>query len=132
MSSWSFSWRIRYGSYFRLCPRMIFFHELPIWFFFCLYQDFEKIQREEPLDLPPMPPQKRNWKGGLVAPFASNNMLVLHQCPGKTGDNGISQGQNSSYFVQVLHNEAPVSMPVRLYTFAIFCALSTDPFFFLV
>ncbi|KAM0927998.1 hypothetical protein ACQ4PT_002204 [Festuca glaucescens] len=73
--------------------------------------DFEKIQREEPLDLPPMPPQKRNWKGGLVAPFASNNMLVLYQCPGKTGDNGISQGQNSSYFVQVLHNEAPVSMP---------------------
>ncbi|XP_051205604.1 uncharacterized protein [Lolium perenne] len=73
--------------------------------------DFEKIQQEEPLDLPLMPPQKRNWKGGLVAPFASNNMLVLQQCPGKTGDNWISQGQNSSYFVQVLHNEAPVSMP---------------------
>jgi hypothetical protein len=84
-------------------------------YFFYLHQDFEKIQREEPLDLPPMPPQKRNWKGGLVAPFASNNMLVLYQCPGKTGDNGMSQGQNSSYFVQVLHNEAPVSMPVRLY-----------------
>jgi len=73
--------------------------------------DFEKIQREEPLDLPPMPPQKRNWKGSLVAPFASNNMLVLYQCPRKTDDNGVSQGQNSSYFVQVLHNEAPVSMP---------------------
>uniref|UniRef100_A0ACD5X5T2 Uncharacterized protein n=1 Tax=Avena sativa TaxID=4498 RepID=A0ACD5X5T2_AVESA len=67
--------------------------------------DFEKIQREEPLDLPPVPPQKRNWMGGLVAPFASNNMLVLYQCPGK------AEGQNSSYFVQVLHNEAPVSMP---------------------
>ncbi|CAM0877301.1 unnamed protein product [Alopecurus aequalis] len=69
--------------------------------------DFEKIQREEPLDLPPMPPQKRNWKGSLVAPFASNNMLVLHQCPGKTDGNRIS----NSYYVQVMHNEAPVSMP---------------------
>ena len=117
MSSWSFSWRIRYGSYFALCSCMILFHELYIkeliahLTFFCLHQDFEKIQREEPLDVPPMPPQKRNWKGSLVAPFASNNMLVLYQCPRKTDDNRISEGQNS-YFVQVLHNEAPVSMPV--------------------
>ncbi|KAI4986028.1 hypothetical protein ZWY2020_018658 [Hordeum vulgare] len=73
--------------------------------------DFEKIQREEPLDLPPMPPQTRNWKGALVAPFASNNMLALYQCPGKTDGKKTSQDQKSSYFVQVLHNEAPVSMP---------------------
>ncbi|VAI38983.1 unnamed protein product [Triticum turgidum subsp. durum] len=73
--------------------------------------DFEKIQREEPLDLPPMPPQRRNWKGALVAPFASNNMLALYQCPSKTDGKKVSQDQKSSYFVQVLHNEAPVSMP---------------------
>ncbi|PNT73894.1 hypothetical protein BRADI_1g03920v3 [Brachypodium distachyon] len=73
--------------------------------------DFEKIQREEPLDLPPVPPQTRNWKGSVVAPFASNNMLVLYQCPGKINGGKVSQDQNSSYFVQVLHNEAPVSMP---------------------
>nr|ABJ98333.1 multiple inositol polyphosphate phosphatase PhyIIb [Triticum aestivum] len=72
--------------------------------------DFEKIQREEPLDLPPMPPQRRNWKGALVAPFASNNMLALYQCPGNDGKK-TSQDQKNSYFVQVLHNEAPVSMP---------------------
>nr|ABJ98332.1 multiple inositol polyphosphate phosphatase PhyIIa2 [Triticum aestivum] len=71
---------------------------------------FEKIQREEPLDLPPMPPQRRNWRGALVAPFASNNMLALYQCPGNDGKK-TSQDQKNSYFVQVLHNEAPVSMP---------------------
>lgn len=95
--------------------------------FFCLHQDFEKIQREEPLDLPPMPPQRRNWKGALVAPFASNNMLALYQCPGKTDGKKTSQDQKSSYFVQVLHNEAPVSMPVRIY-FCNFCALSSNLF----
>ncbi|KAK3148940.1 hypothetical protein QOZ80_3AG0210710 [Eleusine coracana subsp. coracana] len=74
--------------------------------------DFEKIQREEALDLPPMPPHGRNWKGSVVAPFAGNNMLVLYQCPSKTSDNNkISRGRNNSYFVQVLHNEVPVSMP---------------------
>ncbi|CAL4945107.1 unnamed protein product [Urochloa decumbens] len=73
--------------------------------------DFEKIQREEALDLPPMPPQGRNWKGSVVAPFAGNNMLVLYQCPGKTSDGSTSGSQNNSYFIQVLHNELPVSMP---------------------
>ncbi|PUZ36364.1 hypothetical protein GQ55_9G032400 [Panicum hallii var. hallii] len=73
--------------------------------------DFEKIQQEEALDVPPMPPQGRNWKGSVVAPFAGNNMLVLYQCPGKTSDASTSGGQNNSYFVQVLHNEVPVSMP---------------------
>ncbi|CAD6215180.1 unnamed protein product [Miscanthus lutarioriparius] len=74
--------------------------------------DFEKIQREEALDLPPLPPQGRNWKGSVVAPFAGNNMLVLYQCPSKISDGStISGDQNNSYFIQVLHNEAPVSMP---------------------
>ena len=87
--------------------------------FFCL--DFEKIQREEALDLPPVPPQGRNWKGSVVAPFAGNNMLVLYQCTGKISDGSmISGGQNNSYFIQVLHNEASVSMPVRLLTFFLF------------
>ncbi|KAJ1283122.1 hypothetical protein BS78_03G104600 [Paspalum vaginatum] len=74
--------------------------------------DFEKIQREEALDLPRIPPQGRNWKGSVVAPFAANNMLVLYQCTGKISDGSmISGGQNNSYFIQVLHNEASVSMP---------------------
>ncbi|KAL5218129.1 hypothetical protein ABZP36_018813 [Zizania latifolia] len=73
--------------------------------------DFEKIQREESLDLPALPPQRRNWMGSVVAPFAGNNMLTLYQCPGKTDGGKISRDQKSSYFVQVLHNEAPVSMP---------------------
>ncbi|KAJ3669436.1 hypothetical protein LUZ60_011386 [Juncus effusus] len=66
--------------------------------------EFEKIQREEKLSLPPKPPQKRNWKGSVVTPFAGNNMLVLYQCGAKSGKNG-------SYFVQVLHNEVPVPLP---------------------
>ena len=93
----------------------ISFDILHIICFACL--DFEKIQREEALDVPPMPPQGRNWKGSVVAPFAGNNMLVLYQCPGKTSDASTSGGQNNSYFVQVLHNEVPVSMPVRLVDF---------------
>ena len=43
-----------------------------------------------------MPPQGRNWKGSVVAPFAGNNMLVLYQCPGKTSDASTSGGQNNS------------------------------------
>lgn len=74
--------------------------------------EIEKIQREEALDLPPLPPQGRNWKGSVVAPFAGNNMLVLYQCPSKISDGStISGGRNNSYLVQVLHNEVPVSMP---------------------
>jgi hypothetical protein len=61
-----------------------------------------------------MPPHGRNWKGSVVAPFAGSNMLVLYQCPRKTSDNSkASGGHNNSYFIQVLHNEIPVSMPVR-------------------
>jgi multiple inositol-polyphosphate phosphatase/2,3-bisphosphoglycerate 3-phosphatase len=67
-----------------------------------------------------MPPQGRNWKGSVVAPFAGNNMLVLYQCPGKTSDGSTSGSQKNSYFIQVLHNELPVSMPVRVIAFMYF------------
>ncbi|XP_078435328.1 histidine acid phosphatase family protein [Wolffia australiana] len=67
--------------------------------------EFEKIQREEPLDLPPKPPQKRKWMGSALAPFSGNNMLILYSCPSATGNNG------NDYFVHVLHNEVPISMP---------------------
>ncbi|XP_078162796.1 uncharacterized protein LOC144557975 isoform X2 [Carex rostrata] len=70
--------------------------------------EYEKIQRAEPLDLPPKPPQKRNWRGSLISPFAGNNMLVLYQCSSRQTD------QNISYHVQVLHNEVPVSLPERV------------------
>ncbi|XP_059666784.1 uncharacterized protein LOC132312432 [Cornus florida] len=63
--------------------------------------EFEKIQREEPLELPPKPPQKRNWRGSTVTPFAGNNMLVLYSCPANN---------SSKYFVHVLHNEHPIPM----------------------
>lgn len=64
--------------------------------------ELEKIQREEPLQLPPKPPQRRNWRGSTVAPFGGNNMLVLYSCPANN---------SSKYFVQVLHNEHPIPMP---------------------
>ncbi|KAJ6804757.1 multiple inositol polyphosphate phosphatase 1-like [Iris pallida] len=74
--------------------------------------EFERIQNEQPLDLPPKPPQRRIWAGSAVAPFAGNNMLVLFHCSGNDS-NGIrtSEGSRSNYFVQVLHNEIPVPMP---------------------
>lgn len=52
-----------------------------------------------------MPPQKRKWRGSTVAPFAGNNMLVLYSCsaPDKS---------TSKHFVQVLHNEHPIPLPV--------------------
>ncbi|GKV28254.1 hypothetical protein SLEP1_g37332 [Rubroshorea leprosula] len=64
--------------------------------------EFERIQKEEPLELPPKPPQKRNWRGSTVAPFAGNILLVLYSCPSNS---------SSKYFVQVLHNEHPIPMP---------------------
>ncbi|KAJ4980104.1 hypothetical protein NE237_010884 [Protea cynaroides] len=64
--------------------------------------EFEQIQREKPLELPPKPPQQRNWKSSMMAPFAGNIMMVLYSCPDKN---------SSKYFVQVLHNEVPLSMP---------------------
>lgn len=67
------------------------------------FSEFHQIQREETLQLPPKPPKSRNWRGSIVAPFAGNNMLVLYSCPANFSNN---------YFVQVLHNEQPVPMPV--------------------
>ncbi|KAL2526666.1 histidine acid phosphatase family protein [Abeliophyllum distichum] len=64
--------------------------------------ELELILREQPLQLPPKPPQKRIWRGSTVAPFAGNNMLVLYTCPANN---------SSKYFVQVLHNEHPTPMP---------------------
>ncbi|VFQ81138.1 unnamed protein product [Cuscuta campestris] len=64
--------------------------------------EFERIQKEEVLQLPPRPPQKRNWRGSVVAPFAGNNMLVLYSC---------SAQESSKYYVHVLHNEHPIPMP---------------------
>ncbi|PQP96811.1 multiple inositol polyphosphate phosphatase 1 isoform X1 [Prunus yedoensis var. nudiflora] len=64
--------------------------------------EFQKIRRERSLQLPPKPPQKRNWKGNTVAPFGGNNMLVLYSCPAST---------SNKHFVQVLRNEHPIPMP---------------------
>ncbi|KAL9421740.1 hypothetical protein AB3S75_034081 [Citrus x aurantiifolia] len=64
--------------------------------------EFQQIQKEEPLALPPKPPQSRNWRGSILAPFTGNNMLVLYSCPANSSD---------KYFIQVLHNERPTPMP---------------------
>ncbi|KAJ6900100.1 hypothetical protein NC652_026289 [Populus alba x Populus x berolinensis] len=93
------------GSYEK--ARLRFAHAETVVPFTCLLglflegSEFQKIQREEPLELPPKPPQSRNWRGSTVAPFAGNNMLVLHSCPANSA---------SKYFVQVLHNEQPIPM----------------------
>ncbi|KAL8550159.1 hypothetical protein ACS0TY_008836 [Phlomoides rotata] len=63
--------------------------------------EFEKILKEQSLELPPKPPQKRIWHGSTIAPFAGNNMLVLYSCP---------SNNTSKYFVQVLHNERPIPL----------------------
>lgn len=78
------------------------------------FSEFHQIQREEPLQLPPKPPQSRNWRGSIVAPFAGNNMLVLHSCPANL---------SNKYFVQVLHNEHPIPMPVSSRFFLSFALL---------
>ncbi|XP_008792169.1 multiple inositol polyphosphate phosphatase 1 isoform X2 [Phoenix dactylifera] len=74
--------------------------------------EFEQIQREQPLCLPPKPPQKRNWRGSIVAPFSGNNMLALYQCPGNNSSGVMLSGAHrSKYFVHVLHNEIPTPVP---------------------
>ncbi|GMP23498.1 hypothetical protein CsSME_00001071 [Camellia sinensis var. sinensis] len=94
------------GSYEK--ARLRFAHAETLLPFSCLIglflegSDFEKIQKEQPLQLPPKPPQRRNWRGSVVTPFGGNNMMVLYSCPAKS---------SSKYFVQVLHNEHPVPMP---------------------
>ncbi|KAH7839310.1 hypothetical protein Vadar_002470 [Vaccinium darrowii] len=88
--------------------RMRFAHAETLVPFSCLIglflerSEFEKIRKEQPLELPPKPPQRRNWRGSTVAPFAGNNMLVLYSCPNES---------SNKYFGQVLHNEHPVPMP---------------------
>lgn len=64
--------------------------------------EFELIQREESLELPPKPPKNRNWRGSIMPPFAGNNMLILYSC---------QLDNSSNYFVQVLHNERPIALP---------------------
>ncbi|KAI5407694.1 hypothetical protein KIW84_053807, partial [Lathyrus oleraceus] len=66
--------------------------------------EFDTIQKEIPLAFPLKPPQKRKWRGSIVAPFAGNNMLVLYRCPAP-------DKARSKHFVQVLHNEHPIPMP---------------------
>ncbi|KAK8629628.1 hypothetical protein V6N13_078461 [Hibiscus sabdariffa] len=94
------------GSYEK--ARLRFAHAETVVPFSCLLglflegSDFERIQKEEPLDFPLKPPHKRKWRGSTVAPFAGNNMLVLYSCPANS---------SSKYFVHVLHNEHPIPMP---------------------
>ncbi|XP_023748595.1 uncharacterized protein LOC111896846 isoform X1 [Lactuca sativa] len=93
------------GSYEK--ARLRFAHAETLVPFSCLIglfldeSEFEKLQREETMELPPKPPQKRIWKDSEVAPFGGNNALVLHHCP---------SNNETKYFVQVLHNEQPMPM----------------------
>ncbi|KAL5729326.1 hypothetical protein ACHQM5_002297 [Ranunculus cassubicifolius] len=92
------------GSYEK--ARLRFAHAETIVPFSCLLglfldgDEYTRIQKEQALESPPRPPQKRSWRGNTVAPFAGNNMLVLYNCP-----------SDNKYFVQVLHNEVPVGLP---------------------
>lgn len=98
--------RLAPGSYEK--ARLRFAHAETVVPFSCLLglflegSEFHQIQREETLQFPPKPPQRRNWRGSIVAPFAGNDMLVLHSCPANA---------SSKYFVQVLHNEQPIPLP---------------------
>ncbi|CAI0377959.1 unnamed protein product [Linum tenue] len=95
------------GSYEK--ARLRFAHAETVVPFSCLLglflegSEFKKIQKEQPLDLPPTPPMKSHTRGSAVAPFAGNNMLVLHSCP--------ASSSSSKYYIQVLHNERPIPMP---------------------
>ncbi|XP_023552605.1 multiple inositol polyphosphate phosphatase 1-like isoform X1 [Cucurbita pepo subsp. pepo] len=94
------------GSYEK--ARLRFAHAETVVPFTCLLglflegPDVGQTLREQPLQLPPQPPATRIWKGSTVAPFAGNNMLVLYSCPANLLD---------KYFVRVLHNEEPITMP---------------------
>ncbi|XP_074382732.1 uncharacterized protein LOC141724472 isoform X3 [Apium graveolens] len=94
------------GSYEK--ARLRFSHAETLFPFSCLIglflegSEFESIKREQPLQLPPKPPQTRKWKGSIVTPFGGNNMLILYSCP---------VSNSSKYLVQVLHNEHPVPVP---------------------
>lgn len=67
------------------------------------FSEFEKIRKEQPLELPPQPPKTRDFRGSTMAPFGGNNILVLYSCP---------VNSSPKYFVQVLHNEHPIAVPV--------------------
>ncbi|KAG9445058.1 hypothetical protein H6P81_016398 [Aristolochia fimbriata] len=71
--------------------------------------ELDKIARDEPLNFPVKPPMERKWKGSVIAPFAGNTMLVLYQCPANNSES--SKISRNKYFVQVLHNEVPVTLP---------------------
>ncbi|XP_024021524.1 uncharacterized protein LOC21390356 [Morus notabilis] len=58
-------------------------------------EEFQQIQ------IPPKPPQRRNWKGSIVASFASTDMLATNT--------------SSKYFVQELHNEQLSLLTVWLF-----------------
>ncbi|KAK4579586.1 hypothetical protein RGQ29_029310 [Quercus rubra] len=94
------------GSYEK--ARLRFAHAETVVPFSCLLglfhegSGFQQIQEEKSLEPPPKPPQQRNWRGSIVAPFAGNNMLVLYSCQANS---------SSKYFVQVLHNEDPIPLP---------------------
>ncbi|XP_021732529.1 multiple inositol polyphosphate phosphatase 1-like isoform X2 [Chenopodium quinoa] len=93
------------GSYEK--ARLRFAHAETVVPFSCLLglflqgSEYNLVLKEKPLQLPPMPPKRRTWRGSVVAPFAGNNMLVLYSCPAR----------KSKYFVHVLHNEHPVPLP---------------------
>lgn len=80
---------------------------------------FQQIQEEKSLELPPKPPQHRNWRGSVVAPFAGNNMLVLYSCQANS---------SSKYFVHVLHNEDPIPLPVSISHSLLFLSMTTNIF----
>lgn len=80
---------------------------------------FQQIQEEKSLEPPPKPPQHRNWRGSVVAPFAGNNMLVLYSCQANS---------SSKYFVQVLHNEDPIPLPVSISLSLLFLSMTTNIF----
>ncbi|GLJ37451.1 hypothetical protein SUGI_0760910 [Cryptomeria japonica] len=100
--------------------RLRFAHAETIIPFTCLLglfleaSDIYKIETEQPLQPPPKPPQQRKWRGSTVAPFAANNMLVLYKCPAKDVSFGkvtSTREHNDKFFVQILHNEKPASIP---------------------
>ncbi|XP_009118292.1 multiple inositol polyphosphate phosphatase 1 [Brassica rapa] len=88
--------------------RLRFAHAETIVPFSCLLglfldgSEYEKIQKEKPLELPPQPPKTRDFRGSTMAPFGGNNMLVLYSCPAAS---------SPKYFVQVLHNEHSIALP---------------------
>ncbi|KAH9309298.1 hypothetical protein KI387_037209, partial [Taxus chinensis] len=100
--------------------RLRFAHAETIIPFTCLLglfldaSEIDRIQSEQPLEPPPRPPQQRRWRGSTVAPFAANNMLVLYKCPAESMGTGkiITTGERDNrFFVQILHNEKPASIP---------------------